>query len=454
MDHKKYRRFGVAIYLLIFSLSIIIAFWSIHIVKEGPYYDLGLNVAAGLFGTALTFFLVTWFFLYDPESERLGNAVHELQRLLNSFNYTEVQSTSEEVFQQLKVAYRKSEKRILVVSWKNMKAQLSEKGAQEYIAETITRLNSPPPIEFRWILWNEEHLHSASQSVMSGDGFNNAEIGFLVPPNNEEITIVPCVIVDDVVNFGWGYLGLARIDQVNITVKHSEAVEAFYKYFAFLWQNCIIVKKKGERYLNADQVYKAQAYLDSLRGTSVQLSPDKAYDELGSAYQTSQKSIDVISWHELEVQPTDMYKKKYFEALDEHVRKNPVVSYRRLLWRRQHLDFLEKMADTFDEFPNMEIVYFDLTKDNETPVIPCVIIDSDTVNFGWGYLGRQQMDAVNITLNNRAATQTFANYFSYLWQNGIPLKKQGKKVERYVLTKLRQPVKRRKRRSAPGINVP
>lgn len=445
MDKEKYRRFGWAIYLFILTLSIVVGTVGAFVLTDGALHDISLNLSAGLLEVALVFFLVERLFLYNPEDERrkelgdqLQNLVAVLKGLTDTLKYAEVQSTPEKAFQELINEYQNSEKSIEVISWKDIQAQLTQEHAKEYFSATEKRLKSSPPIAFRWLLWTEEHLDFASRVVEEQDVFSVAEMGFFIPPLDGESTVIPCAIIDDrIANFGWGYLGRTRIDQLNVTLKQPEAAHAFTEYFAYLWQNSVIVKKRGEHKLDEIKVEQVRKTLKSRRDTSVQTSQRDAYQQVIDSYESSKESINNISWKNLRVREDDLLRKRYFERMLEKIKNDPLIRFRRLLWSPEHLEFLEDVAELYDGLPNVEFRYFDLTKNREVPIVPCTIVDDTVVDFGWEALGSPQMDIVNITLRQSKAVTAFKSYFTYVWHESIVLKEKDGKIRRDILAELK-----------------
>lgn len=446
MSREKFRRFGWAVYSVIFTLAIIVALVGVFIFKTGVPYDISLNLSASLLTVALVFFLTQKLFLYDPEEPRRQELSHQLdevssilERVTDIFQFTDVKLSSAEGFDVLIQAYETSQKSIDVISWQNIQKQMASEQGMAYAKATANRLSKPPSIKFHWLLWTEDHLAEAQKVLEEQEGFIQADIAFFLPPNGVESPVIPCAIIDEkLVTFGWGYLGRQERDDVSIILKRPEAVNTFVDYFTYLWQESTMLKFQGEKELDRGKLNQVRQQIKSSQATSIQTEREEAFGELEKEYKTSKKSIDIISWQELQAQPVDTFKKNYFDVLGRHLQSSPKIEHRRILWRQEHLDFLDQMSEYYDNIPNAEIVFFVSPEGLETPIIPCVIVDEKIINFGWGYLGRAEMDEVNITFRQPEAVQAFTEYFAFLWQRGIILKERGQKIDKIKLADLRQ----------------
>lgn len=447
MDESKIRRFGWAIYLFILACSLILALIGIFIIKEGPYQSLSLNLAADLFVVSAIFFIIDQFFLWNPRDEQLKDLEARLQKVdkvlekvENIVEKTSMQASPQHAYRELIKEYEASEKSVSIISWPNLLERLKDKNAKVYFETLLKRLKEQPNFVFRWLLWNQEHLDVLEGWTELNDSSVGSEFRFLFPPSSEGIPLLPCVLVDEtIVNFGWGYLGRPEIDEVNIALKQPEAVKAFSEYFTYLWQKSISVKERG-KLIDMNKLKEIRENLTTISDTKIQTTSEKAYHELMDAYESSKESINIISWRNLRVRASDRYKQNYFKILMKRLKSSPSVAFRRILWMQEHLEILEEWAESYNNIPDSEFRFFIPSPRDETPIIPCVIVDEKIVNFGWGYLGRSQMDEVNITLQQFKAVKAFSEYFSYLWVKSIPLKERGKTIEKEKIVEVRKAI--------------
>lgn len=175
-------------------------------------------------------------------------------------------------------------------------------------------------------------------------------------------------------------------------------------------------------------------------GVKVQLSCEAAHQELERAYETSEETIDIISWQALNSKMTDPHGKKYIDALKKRLgsARPHHLAHRRILWIPEHLDSLGAWTPIWDTEARIQFGYFIPHSGQERPVLPCVIVDERMVNFGWGYLGRSEEDEVNITITQPDAVKAFVGYFNKLWQDCYKLNESpGKRIDEERINKLR-----------------
>jgi hypothetical protein len=348
---------------------------------------------------------------------------------------TRIQVDREEAFNELEKDYVESKKSINIISWKILQTNQVDALKKSYFSVLEKHLHDFPEIEHRRILWRPEHLDVLDQMSEGFNEISNAEIAFFAPSEGIETPILPCTIVDNkIINFGWGYLGRPLMDEVNITLRQPEAIRAFSEYFAFLWQNGIILKERNKKIDRARLAELREKY--SLPEITIQSSLEEAYNHLIQTYKSSKVSINNISWKNLQVQNDDPLRAKYFNDMIDRIKNPPIIAFRRLFWSVEHLQYLEDIADVYNNLPNVEFRFFNRQEELETPIMPCTIVDERIVDFGWEYLGTPQMDVINITVTQKKVVDSYTKYFTYLWQKSVPIKMRNRPIDRATVARL------------------
>lgn len=160
--------------------------------------------------------------------------------------------------------------------------------------------------------------------------------------------------------------------------------------------------------------------------------------------------IDVISWKELSRKTADPLVRQHFSTIEERLLDGakPQIQLRRLLWNPDHLDVVEEWASVYDTIPNAEFKYYIPAPGDETPLMPCLILDKQSVHFGLGYLGTPNLDEIDITVRSPEVVEAFNKYFAYMWTAATYVKRRGRPVDIEVVKMLRASV------SSDGIPTP
>lgn len=162
------------------------------------------------------------------------------------------------------------------------------------------------------------------------------------------------------------------------------------------------------------------------------------WDAVGRSIEESQSEVAIISWYGIAQQQQSAATSELFKRIDTRVRdrKRPNVVLRRVFWLPEHLEYIRKNADEYNQAEKLELAYYDPRKHPEVPVLPGVVIDKSKVHFGFGYLGAPTKDEVDVFIEDEKVAALFERYFTFIWSESTRLKRQGAKVDLEVLTKL------------------
>ncbi len=155
----------------------------------------------------------------------------------------------------------------------------------------------------------------------------------------------------------------------------------------------------------------------------------KIFAQLREDISRSESTIDVVSWTSLGQPGKEDRGKEMLDAFVVRARaRGSSVVIRRLLWRPEHLDFIERHKDLYNEFKDVEFAYLGETK-NYIPMTPCVIIDKKIVHYGLGYLGNPEYDVVDVIISDENIVELYLSYFKYLWTHAEKIKEQSKTID-------------------------
>jgi len=152
-------------------------------------------------------------------------------------------------------------------------------------------------------------------------------------------------------------------------------------------------------------------------------------------------SIDMITWRAFHSSVVDSEVKGYLKAIEKRLmaKGRTPVTVRRLLWRPEHLDLLEKQGFHYDRHPRAVFRYWlPRPEDIEIPLMPCLIIDEKIVHFGLGYLGAPHADEVAITFRDDEVVRMFTRYFKYFWSSARPIKEGNDSINMDALDAIRR----------------
>jgi hypothetical protein len=161
----------------------------------------------------------------------------------------EVQETRKAMYAELIYSYSKAQKSIHIVSWKDLGQHVQSADGRSYIEATESFLRSRPDVMFQWLLWLPDHLDVIAGISPVLDKLENCQVRYFPYDKARDRTILPCLVIDsDVTNLGWGFVGLAAIEEANITIRQSEVAKLFEGYFNSLWGDatCVRVKEEGQ----------------------------------------------------------------------------------------------------------------------------------------------------------------------------------------------------------------
>ncbi len=252
------QRFGRAIYLFILVSAVLLMVVGVFLVRDGPWNNFILGLSSDFLVVAVVFFLIEEFFHWKSQKDLLQD--EKLQELDKRFQktgetlvkiekallYSGVETVQEEAQHTLLKAYKSSSKSLHIISPYQLQA-LDDPvlNGQGYRLPWESGSDFSPII-FRQLLWWEQHLDVLQCWMAQYDIPPDVEFRFFLPPQDKYIPILPCVIIDEqVVSFGWGYLGNS-IEDVSISLKQPQVTKAFFEYFASLWDKSVILKRRGE----------------------------------------------------------------------------------------------------------------------------------------------------------------------------------------------------------------
>lgn len=167
------------------------------------------------------------------------------------FNSTTVsiQDSEKEAFRDLISAYQKAQDKISIVSWRDLNIDERETYKQRYFDVLFKAIKENPKLRFRRLFWTKIHLDFLNYHP-EFHKLPNVEYRFL-PTFSADLPIVPTVIIDEeIVNFGWGYLGHSPkyFRPVNLHIESNRTAQYFEDYFESLWNHsdAIILKEKDQ----------------------------------------------------------------------------------------------------------------------------------------------------------------------------------------------------------------
>lgn len=430
--------FVVAVFTAV-VYTVIIGFLDVS-RKPHPPFD-PTHMVLFLIGTWLTTEALEILFnrLSNPVEKAVDKAFTEAYP--NLFT-TIVRTDRDEALMELQAMYRTSKKCIDGISWKelNIAQKQDDPYRQEYFQVIVERLKQKPGITYRRLLWRPEHLDWLADQTDTYNTIEGAEFRYFEAEDGLETPILPCAVVDEkVVNFGWGYLGRAARDEVNITLTHKDAANAFVEYFQYLWDRSDTNNLKG-RGLPID-VRRLNSLRMRLKGrtTAVQIGQEDIKAALTWAYQGC-RELNVVSLAQMDTPAAA----DTFPVIVERLRKGePLLTVRMLFWTVRQLTMIEGLAKDYDNFAGLkglEIVYYVSEGDAPVSLLPCVIVDGSFVNFGLGYLGQPRMGKdVNISVGS-PVVELFNEHFSHLWlnPNNITLKRPDGKLNLEAIKDIRE----------------
>lgn len=170
------------------------------------------------------------------------------------------------------------------------------------------------------------------------------------------------------------------------------------------------------------------------------------WDAVGRSIEESQTEVAVISWYGIGQQEQNTATAEIFKRINTRVRdrKRPNVILRRVFWLPEHLEYIRKNAEDYNQTEALELAYYDPRRHPEVPVLPGVIVDKRKVHFGFGYLGVPTKDEVDVFIEDEKVASLFERYFTFIWSESTRIKKQGGKVDMNQLTKLEEELKVKK----------
>jgi hypothetical protein len=194
--------------------------------------------------------------------------------------------------------------------------------------------------------------------------------------------------------------------------------------------------KKAIEAAVAEGFYKSQG----VRVPEVREYTNAVWEAVGRSIEESQSEVAIISWYGIAQQEQTASTADLFKRINTRVkdRKRPNVVLRRVFWLPEHLEYIRKNAEEYNQTEALEIAYYDPRKHPEVPVLPCVIVDKKSVHFGFGYLGVPTKDEVDVFIADEKVAALYERYFTFIWTEAVRIKRQGAKVDMDLLTRLQQ----------------
>lgn len=252
------QRFGRAIYLFIFVSAVLLMVVGVFLLRDGPWNNFILGLSSDFLVVAVVFFLIEEFFRWKSQKDllqdeklreldkRFQKTGETLVKIEKALLYSGVETAQEEVRHSLMKAYKSSSKSLHIISPYDLHVLDDPVHNGHCHRLLLERRTDFSPIIFRQLLWWEQHLDILQSWIAQYDINPDAEFRFFLPRQDKYIPILPCAIVDEqVVSFGWGYLG-SSIEDVSISLKQPQVTKAFFEYFAGLWNKSVILKRRGE----------------------------------------------------------------------------------------------------------------------------------------------------------------------------------------------------------------
>lgn len=145
-----------------------------------------------------------------------------------------------------------------------------------------------------------------------------------------------------------------------------------------------------------------------------------------------------------------------FQALLERARnKSRSIITRRLLWRPEHLRFVDE--GKYDELVGAQIAYLSPDAVN-VPIAPCLIIDDSVVHFGLGHLGDPSTEDIDIVVTDVETAKAYRDYFNVLWAQSTVIKDKddalNKEILKNIRTKLSEKSRLRKQNASAEPSAP
>lgn len=249
----------------------------------------------------------------------------------------------------------------------------------------------------------------------------NLYVSCLLPEQVPPLILIPLIIVDDrKLHFGEGILPKRGGDSFDFQIESRDGGGHFLRYFETLDAKGLRLKDdSGILWGNVERVRRSLE-------RPLEILDEEGYDLIEIGLRATR--LDVLSHASLEL--SSDIRRRYFEEMVRRLAGGEIASHRRLLWRPEHLDALERWMSDELRGRDVEVRYHDALE--RSGVFYFQLLDND-----WALI--PVSDSHWVKLNDAAIQRNLRARFEHLWRGAgeeSAVVKRGA-LQRDVLDRLR-----------------